>query len=152
MRTWFTELFSQANERLLTESELERLFVYFDSFPHRLGAIEELERIENDLRTSLLSGVRSRYPDRALYDKHLVNDIVGAIRVAAQAMLADEPQLIRDRWVDHALQICATLDVPRHYVGDLLTEVRSRLERDLSKDSMDVLSPYLNELTKRFAA
>lgn len=150
MKTWFTDIISQANERLLNDSEFERIFVYFDSLPSRLGAIEELERSEPDLRQSLLSEARTRYPDRTIYDKNLINDILGAIRFAAQAMLADEPRLIRERWVDHALQVCTILDVPPAYVGDLLTLAKGRLERVLSKESMATFSPYLAELTKRF--
>jgi hypothetical protein len=150
MKTWFTELISQANERLLNDSEFERIFVYFDSLPNRLGAIEELERCEGDLRQSLLSEVRTRYPDRTIYDKTFINDIVSAIRLAAQAMLADEPRLVRERWVDHALLVCSTLDVPLAYVGDVFTLARGRLERSLSKEAMATFSPYLTELTKRF--
>lgn len=150
MKTWFTEIISQANERLLSNSEFERIFVYYDSLPNRLGAIEELERSEAELRQTLLAEARARYPDRSIYDKHFVNDVVGAIRLAAQAMLADEPRLICERWVDHALQVCAALEVSPAHVGDVFTLARARLERTLSKEAMATFSPFWTELTKRF--
>jgi len=146
MNTWFTEIVRDANERLFSPAELDRIMAYYSSMPARLKAAEEIEVIDADFNRNLLVEMRKKFPNRELYSKRVILDLLDGLRVLAQALLMDEPQFLRDRWIFHLIRVIEESGIDPDHVRDVYVEMGNVLNHRLSASSRELMGPLLQEL------
>ena len=151
MNTWFTEIVKDANERAFNDQELERIMVYYGGMPARLRAAEEVEQLEGELANTLYGELKKKHPHRQLYTRRLVQDVLESLRPMAQAMLADEPKLFRQRWINHATQVVAELALDPVEIRDVYAAIQEKAEAKLAPHSRELFQPYFDELAAAFA-
>jgi isopentenyl diphosphate isomerase/L-lactate dehydrogenase-like FMN-dependent dehydrogenase len=152
MNTWFTDIVKDANERTLSDQELERIMVYYSGMPARLRAAEEVEQLEGELASTLYVELKKAHPKRTLYTRRFVQDALEGLRPMTQAMLADEPRLFRHRWLHHLTRVIDELQVDPAEVWDVYARIRQRAAERLSHHSRELLDPYFDELADALAA
>lgn len=146
MNTWFTDIVRSTNERIFSESDLTRIMTYYGSMPARLKLSEELERIEPTLTKPLHAELLKRYPNRSLYTRRLVQDLVESLRVLNQAVLADDLKLLRARWINHLLDIVSALELDAREIRDAYVVLQEMLERQLPRSAWEMLEPAYAEM------
>jgi hypothetical protein len=144
--TWFTDLVRAANERPLGESDLTRIAAYYATAPARLRLSEELERLEPGLVKPLHAELVRRYPDRPLYARRLVQDLVEGLRHLNRAVLADDLRLVRRKWVDHLIDAAAATDTDPAHICDAYAVLGELLERQLPRSAWEVLRPAFADM------
>ena len=152
MNTWFTDIIRHANERLFTDAELTRIMEYYGTIPVRLKLGEELEKLEPELLKILKANLAERFPDRALYSKELLQDLVESLRHVNLAILLDDPKLLRERWTDHVTSVMADLGIERHEVHDAYASMRVMLEKKLTRTTWEIMQPLYDDLADTFTA
>lgn len=146
MNTWFTEIVKDANERTLSDGELERVMVYYGGMPARLRAAEEIEQLEGELAGTLYTELKKKHPLRSLYTRRFVLDVLESLRPMTQAMLADEPRLFRLRWVYHMSRVVDELGLDTEEVREVYEVILERASTRLSQHSRELLRPYFDEV------
>jgi hypothetical protein len=68
-----------------------------------------------------------------------------------QAMLADEPKLFRQRWVNHMVRVVAEMDLDPAEIQDIYALVWERATGKLAAHSRELLEPYFDELAEALA-
>ena len=148
MNTWFTDVVKDANERAFNDHELERIMVYYGGLPTRLRASEVIEQVERELASSLLGDLERKFPERSLYGRRLVRDLLESLRHLTHAMLADDPRLFQRRWLGHMTRTLAELDVDPTEIRDVYDLIRERLDARLGSQGRDLIRPYFDELAE----
>jgi hypothetical protein len=143
INTWLNDLVKNANERLFNDAELERMIAHGDTVNNRLKGIEELERLEIELQKTLPEELKQRYPDRPLYSRRLVLDVLESLRHVGLAMLFDEPRLLHERWIAPMLQVVDLMDIQPGHVLDIYRAIQEKLDKKLTKTSRELIQPYL---------
>jgi truncated hemoglobin YjbI len=152
MTTWFTDIVKDANERTLSDQELERVMVYYGGMPARLRAAEEVEQLEGELAGTLFTELKKAHPKRALYTRRFVQDVLESLRPMTQAMLADEPKLFRHRWVGHLARVVDEVGLDPAEVRAVYDVIRERAAGRLSHHTRELLDPYFDDLADALAA
>jgi hypothetical protein len=146
MKTWFTDIVRTANERMFDDDELNRFAVYYASMPARLKLAEELEKLEAMLSKTLHKELTKQYPERSLYTKRAVQDLVEGLRHVYTSVFADDVGPMRRRWIDHLLQAAQALQLDLVHIHDAYLMLRDLLKKHLSRSTWDVLAPTYEEL------
>jgi hypothetical protein len=146
MSTWFLEIMKNANERMFSDFELERIMLYYNRLPARLRAAESVERVEGELISKLVAELKERFPERTLYTPRFVQDVVESLRHMVLSLLADEPRLFRTRWLNHLTTVVRTLELDPRDVRDVYELMRELLSTRLSAQAEDLLQPYFEEV------
>lgn len=146
MNTWLTDIIRTTNEAIFSEADLTRMMAYYASMPSRLKLSEELERLEPTLTKVLHSDLVKRYPDRSLYSRRLVQDLVESLRYINRAVLADDLRILRHRWIDHLLDVAAATNIDLLHIRDAYLALRELLQRNLPRSAWEVLEPAYDEL------
>ncbi len=139
--TWLTDIIHSTNERMFSESDLTRMMAYYSTVRSRLRLCEEMERIEPTLVKPLHAELVKRYPARPLYNRRLIQDLVESLRYLTRAVLADDLKLLRQRWVDHLIDVMDTTGLDPQEVRDAYVVLRELLERQLPRSAWEVLEP-----------
>jgi len=147
MNTWLTDIVRDANERAFNDHELERIMVYYGGLPARLRAAEEVEQLEGELAGTLFTELKKKHPRRSLYTRRLIQDLLEGLRPMVQAMLADEPKLFRQRWVNHLTRVVAEMGLEPSEIQDVYDLILERTNGKLASHSRELLQPYFDELS-----
>jgi len=146
MNTWFTDIVRSTNEQILPDADLARIMAYYATVPARLRLSEELERLEPNFVKNLQVELSKRHSDRSLYNRRFTQDIVESLRHLNRSVLADDPRLLRCRWIDHLLEVTAATNTDPAVVRDAYVALRDLLERQLPRSAWDVLEPAYTDL------
>ncbi len=146
MNTWLTDIIRTTNEALFNEADLTRIMTYYASMPARLKLSEELERLEPTLVKSLQTELSKRYPDRSLYSRRFIQDIVESLRCVNRAVLADDLRLLRYRWIDHVLDVATAANIDLQEIRDAYLSLREILQSSLPRSAWETLEPAYEEL------
>lgn len=152
MNTWLTHLVRDANERAFDDRELDRLTAYTDSLPARLDVSDELRQLEGELVASMPAEMRKKFPERTMYTKRVVQDLLEALRHLSHAVLCDEPELFRRRWVDHLCKVISEARLDPTTIRDFYQVVQERAELALSLRGRELVRPILDSLMQSFPA
>jgi hypothetical protein len=152
MNTWLTEIIKDANERPYNDRELERILVYYAGMPTRLKVAEQIEQLEAELTNSLPAELKRRYPQRNLYTKRLVLDLLESLRHFTVALLAEEPRLFRERWLHHLARVLQELSIDPTEISDVYLIIAERLKAKVGVTNHDLLQPLLDDLFQTLEA
>ena len=104
MNPWLITLVKDANERLLTEKEVERFIAFLDTLPARIKLSEDLEKFEPEILAALTKELPAAYPDRPGYSRLVIQDVVESLRHLFVSVFVDEPEFLKLRfsraWTD----------------------------------------------------
>lgn len=146
MNTWFTEMISNSNEAIFCDADLTRFMNYFASMPARLKLNDELQALESSLGKLLSNELSKRFPNRALYSKRFVQDIIESLRYVNRAVLADDVRILRYRWLDHVLDVAAAMNIDVQEIRDAYLVLRDLLKKSLPRSAWDALEPFYEEI------
>ncbi|HEY1065212.1 MAG TPA: hypothetical protein VGE52_03855, partial [Pirellulales bacterium] len=150
MTTWIAEIIDEAGGRHL--SPFEQRIVRREAKRLRAAyeASRELERAESTILESVGAGLRSRHAGvLPWFDSNCADgalDLALALRVVAQAMLADEPRWLDDRLLDFCRAVLGTLGVARDAAADCYSELLAAVQREVSEPTFALARPYLERL------
>ena len=142
MTNWLNRLMTTSNGRPLTAAEGERLAEYAESLPDRLAAVRKLEESQKWLAKQLTDVVAPKAAEWGLPREALVNDFVQSLTAVAQAMLADDLEVMAETVVAPFRSLADALDIPADELGDLLLAAWSALSRRLEARPAALLQPY----------
>jgi hypothetical protein len=146
LNTWLTDIIRTTNESIFSDADLSRIMAYYASMPSRLKLCEELERLEPTLVKSLHGDLVKRYPNRPLYSRRFVQDLIESLRIINRAVLTDDLRLLRYRWIDHLQDLAAATNLDLQEVREAYLVLRDLLHRTLPRSAWSVLEPAYEEL------
>ena len=144
MTNWLNRLMTTSNGRPLTADEGERLAEYAESLPDRLAAVRKLEESQKWLAKQLSEVVAPKAAEWGLPREALVNDFVQSLTAVAQAMLADDLEVLATTVVAPFRSLADALDIPAEELGDLLLAAWAALSRRLEAKPATLLQPYFH--------
>jgi hypothetical protein len=132
----------ESNGRPFSPAEADRICEFADGLPERLHAAQKLEDSQKWLARQLDGLVAPRAAEWGLPKEPFTTDFGQALAAVAQAMLLDDPGLLRTGVVASFAGLADALDVPRADFGRLFADVWELLCKRLEARPQELLGPY----------
>jgi len=138
----------ESEGRYLSPEERDKLTDYISNFQVRLGYAALIEDAEDGAVRYCIENTRKRYPN---FDKYhdkawakAFRDVQLTTRYATQAMLMDEPQLLKDKLLYWLRTILAGLNFTPEFNRDTYTYLTEGFRQSLPPDAFAEFEPFLD--------
>lgn len=140
-------IFLESEGRYLSEEERDKLQNYISGFQKRLGVVQLIEEAEDGAVRFCIDNTRKRYPN---FDKYhdkawakAFRDVQLTTRYAAQAMLLDDKETLREKLLYWLRTILAGLNFTPEFNRDTYTYLTEGFRQGLPPDAFAEFEPYL---------
>lgn len=140
-------IFLESEGRYLSEEERDKLQNYISGFQKRLGVVQLIEEAEDGAVRFCIDNTRKRYPN---FDKYhdkawakAFRDVQLTTRYAAQAMLLDDKETLREKLLYWLRTILAGLNFTPEFNRDTYTYLTEGFRQGLPPDAFAQFEPYL---------
>ena len=134
--------------RYLTSEEQEKLSDYMAKFKIRMGYVALIEDAEDAAVRYCIENTRKRYPN---FDKYhdkawakAFRDVQLTTRYAAQAMLLDEPKILKDKLLYWLRTILSGLNFTPEFNRDTYTYLTEGFRQSLPPEVFSEFEPFLD--------
>jgi hypothetical protein len=140
-------IFLDSEGRYLSTDEKSKIQDFISGFTQRLKIAEMIEEAEDGAVRFCIDNTRKRYPN---FDKYhdkawakAFRDVQLTTRYATQAMLLDEPKILRDKLLYWLRTILAGLNFTPEFNRDTYTYLTEGFRQGLPPDAFSQFEPYL---------
>jgi hypothetical protein len=150
-------MLTAAGGRYPTPDERQALLDFAESLPRRVKAAELVEQTESAVVRGVIEEMQRRYPNFARYHEQgwdkVGRDLELVVRHDAQAVLADDPELLDEKVLVWLRTVLAALNITSGFVRDAFTLLRDGFRAALPAEAFGLLEPALTrniEVTSDF--
>ena len=141
-------IFYESEGRYLSTDEKAKIVDYMPAFQKRMKIAEMIEEAEDSAVRFCIDNTRKRYPN---FDKYhdkawakAFRDVQLTTRYATQAMLLDEPKILRDKLLYWLRTILAGLNFTPEFNRDTYTYLTEGFRQSLPPDAFGEFEPFLS--------
>jgi hypothetical protein len=141
-------MLTAADGRYPTADERQELSAFAESVPRRIEAAEQVEQHEAGVIRGVTEELQRRYPNFGRYHEQgwakLGRDLSLVTRYDAQAMLADDAELLDEKVLIWLRTVLAALNLTPGFVRDAFTLLHEGFGEVLPRDAFELLEPALS--------
>lgn len=152
MNPWLINLVKDANERMLSVQEVERVIAFLDGLPARIKLGEDLERLEPEIVNALVKELPAAHPGRPGYTRVAIQDVVESLRHLFVSVFVDEPEFLRLRWTDNLAATLRESELDEEWAADIYRAADEKLRKLLRGTSLELYRPAMDQMMESVSA